>query len=253
MKINSNRSFGFTLIELLVVISIIALLIAILLPALSAARNSARDAQCLTNLRSLTQSWYTYSVENKGRNVASWTEGGVQTGVGTPWTLRLEDYLTDEARVILECPRTEPPSVDSAIGTADLSWAAFTPTTRGSELGDIGSYAYNNYFEDNETAHPFGGGAQYFIPTIDAKVPTSTTPVLADGIWYDGGWVKETDSLPANYDDKIGSWTPYLGRFALDRHSKTINVAFLDGSVRPNSILEADLKQLTWHRQWQTP
>ncbi|MEM9109897.1 MAG: DUF1559 domain-containing protein [Planctomycetota bacterium] len=42
---------GFTLIELLVVISIIALLIALLLPALGAARESARQIQCVANMK----------------------------------------------------------------------------------------------------------------------------------------------------------------------------------------------------------
>lgn len=42
---------AFTLIELLVVISVIALLIAILLPVLGTARETARNAQCQSNLR----------------------------------------------------------------------------------------------------------------------------------------------------------------------------------------------------------
>ena len=42
---------AFTLIELLVVISIIALLIAMLIPALGSARESARNVECLSNLK----------------------------------------------------------------------------------------------------------------------------------------------------------------------------------------------------------
>ena len=64
MNHSQQRQSAFTLIELLVVISIIALLIAILLPALGAARKSARDLQCLSNLRGLMAASFSYGTDN---------------------------------------------------------------------------------------------------------------------------------------------------------------------------------------------
>jgi len=55
---------GFTLVELLVVIAIIGILIAMLLPAIQAARESARRANCSSNLRQLVTAVLLYSDRN---------------------------------------------------------------------------------------------------------------------------------------------------------------------------------------------
>jgi prepilin-type N-terminal cleavage/methylation domain-containing protein/prepilin-type processing-associated H-X9-DG protein len=58
------RRRGFTLVELLVVIGIIAVLVSILLPAINKARESAKGAQCLSNLRQLGQKFELYFANN---------------------------------------------------------------------------------------------------------------------------------------------------------------------------------------------
>ncbi len=69
MNIYRNRFFqplhGFTLIELLVVVAIIAVLVAILLPAMKMARESARAAQCSSNLKQFGAAFAEYANDNR--------------------------------------------------------------------------------------------------------------------------------------------------------------------------------------------
>jgi len=57
---------AFTLLELLVVIAVIGILAAILLPSLSRAKESARNINCMSNLRQLELCWILYADDNAG-------------------------------------------------------------------------------------------------------------------------------------------------------------------------------------------
>src|SRR6188508_2251491 len=79
-SVRSHRSAAqraFTLVELLVVIGIIAVLIAILLPALNRAREAAKQVQCLSNMKQLSNAVIMFANENRG-----WMPG--RAGTGTP-------------------------------------------------------------------------------------------------------------------------------------------------------------------------
>ena len=67
LNLRGNRGRAFTLIELLTVIAIIGILAAILIPVVGAVRESARSAECLSNLRQIGNGMLMFTLENEER------------------------------------------------------------------------------------------------------------------------------------------------------------------------------------------
>ncbi|MEM6853697.1 MAG: DUF1559 domain-containing protein [Planctomycetota bacterium] len=88
---------GFTLIELLVVISIIALLIGILLPALGAARSSARDMQCLSNLRQIGVGLYGYAQDYEETLPISYLDPTNNIADQSDWAVQIASYMSNDS------------------------------------------------------------------------------------------------------------------------------------------------------------
>jgi prepilin-type N-terminal cleavage/methylation domain-containing protein/prepilin-type processing-associated H-X9-DG protein len=89
-----NRA-AFTLIELLTVIAIIGILAAILIPTVSKVRDSARQAQCTSNVRQISMAILGYAMDN--RDFAPKGAAGVcaATGFNQPnsWNIVIMPYI----------------------------------------------------------------------------------------------------------------------------------------------------------------
>src|SRR5690606_6032836 len=78
---------AFTLIELLTVIAIIGILAAILIPVVGKVRASARNSQCLSNVRQLAMANLLYASENKGQLIVAKLDAKIGSGQDAPFIL----------------------------------------------------------------------------------------------------------------------------------------------------------------------
>lgn len=240
------RLRAFTLIELLVVISIIAILVALLLPALQQARKTANVATCMTKVRQLGAAMRLYAYDHDGILMPVDHSGDAY------WYHEMKPYIgktayadslseTDDSSVNV-CPETTipaDPEVSTYAGTATETWGLFSAA---------GSYGANLWLQPRGVYRNWFPKDQYYT-TLDQVDKTSDVPAFADSNWV-GSWPEPFDTVPP--DLNAGFWSTatgsYMGRFCIDRHSKKINVVYVDGHAE--SVQLGDLWQQWWHKKW---
>ena len=245
-----KKRHGFTLIELLVVISIIAMLLAILMPTLSKARDQAKDVVCRSNLKQWSSILFMYTTANEGSFPPGWnTPKGM-------WMSRMRSYYQD--RKICLCPKATKLQSDGHKAGPFVGWGIYGDpdyfggwTPPWGDEGDYGSYSMNGWMCNPPDIGLYTILARerpwFWRRNTNITGNLSNIPVFSDGIW-DGTMARHTDKPPAFPGDKLG--LEGMWNFCIPRHDLSINICFLDHSVRKSSL--KGLWKLKWHKKFRT-
>ena len=247
---------GFTLIELLVVISIIALLLAILMPSLGMVKKKAQATVCKSNLKQWGLVFTLYTVDNDGR---FWEDGPNASG-HVRWLPMLSEMYDDMDEFRL-CPSAKKPKEPAGMGSASSAWGGVIFQGHGF-TGDVsrnfGSYGTNLWINSVEETTGWMGMPQRQWQTTTQK-QMSQIPMILDCVWFgtnfvtidDPAFSSQAGSVPPSRDfyEQMSPLTPewgwLSGRVCIDRHSKKVNVSYMDGST--DSVMLSELWSLNWH------
>jgi prepilin-type N-terminal cleavage/methylation domain-containing protein len=169
-----TMSRGFTLIELLVVIVVLGILAGLLVPAIGQVRQSALRSNCISHLRQVAMTAFSYANDWEDQLPADRIIKTKETAATSPaWFHRLPEYLdladTGPDRTVFHCPvwRLPPTAVkplaanyprsykqndylDFDAGTGTYQYNQATPTNRHLRLSAVPDHAELLLFADGD-------------------------------------------------------------------------------------------------------
>jgi prepilin-type N-terminal cleavage/methylation domain-containing protein/prepilin-type processing-associated H-X9-DG protein len=239
---------GFTLLELLVVIAVIAILAGLLLPVLSRAKDSARNINCISNLRQLQLCWHLYADDYAGVFVPNdWidTEGMSSNGPVN------QDYVTNSwcpgnARTDTNTANIQsgllfPYNTSAAIYHCPADFSTIEDAN-GNPLPPLRTRSYNMSQSVNGyplLVDPTTGYAVDALQPCFATLSSITNPAPTQlFVFIDENEVTLEDPQ-SGYPQQGTGWPFEWWDMPSNRHNQGANLSFADGHVE--------------HWRWQTP
>ena len=236
----------FTLIELLVVIAIIALLATMLMPALGKAKETARAAQCRSNLKEIALECNLYASNNADTPVVTYNGGNDYKG----WVNILQGKLTAHQNWVkaqqFHCPsdaKYQPGSTHTA-----GNWAT-EPTARVSYALNAGHLWATRWTDDANQKMEWGMATQVTPNPFHVGLKLSSVEQPAGTLWVTEQW-EGRRAMHLTYDygviaryypaSNTGTAVHVEHQKGFHSSNRVVNNAYVDDHVEANKSAEWD-------------